>query len=64
MYHKLYRILKDERGFSTPEAMTLAGLAALLGFLIWNTMKPYTTNAANTLGGKVQNAVGSNNPTW
>ncbi|SHE97426.1 hypothetical protein SAMN02745218_01184 [Desulfofundulus australicus DSM 11792] len=64
MLSKLRRILTDERGISTPEAITIAGLAALMGFFVWATMRPFTTNSANTLGGKVQNAVSSNNPTW
>lgn len=64
MLDKLRRFLADERGITTVEAITIASLITLMGFLVWNTLKPFTTNSANTLGSKVQNAVGSNNPTW
>lgn len=61
---RLMEVFTDERGITTPEAMTIGALAALMGYLVWNNLRPYTGNSANTLGGKVQNAVGSNNPTW
>jgi hypothetical protein len=64
VFKKICGMLRDERGFSTPEALVLAALASLMGYLIWNTLRPYVVNGSGTLGGKVQNAAGSNNPTW
>lgn len=64
MLCKLKNALKDERGISTPEALVIGSLAALMGYFVWNTIRPYTNSAAGTLGGKINNAVGSNNPSW
>lgn len=61
---KIKRVLTDERGITTPEMLVIGSLAALMGYFAWSTIKPYAINSANTLGGKVQNAAGSNNPSW
>jgi len=61
---RMARIVADERGISTPEALVIGGLAALMGYFAWNGMRTPVNTASSTLGNKVQNAVGSSNPTW
>lgn len=58
------RLLKDERGITTVEMMIAAGILAVIAIGAYTALRPHVTNSANTIGTKLNTAVGSNNPTW
>lgn len=58
------RLLKDERGVTTVELMIAAAVLAVIAIGAYTTLKPHVVNSANTIGGKLNTAVGSNNPSW
>ncbi|SMB96515.1 hypothetical protein SAMN00808754_1520 [Thermanaeromonas toyohensis ToBE] len=61
---KFVRLFRDNRGITTAEALIVAALLAILALATWQNLKNYTKAAADTIGSKVNNAVGSNNPSW
>lgn len=61
---RLLRVLASESGISAPELIMISGLAALLGYMTWSALRTPVTGAAGVVGNKVNNAVGSGNPTW
>ena len=65
MFKKLAEILKSERGITTPEAIMISGLIAVLALLTWKALQPVMVNSANVIGNKTFNAVNTgNNPSW
>lgn len=65
MFKKLAEILKSERGITTPEAMMISGLIAVLALLTWQTLRPVIVNSAGVIGNKTFNAVNTgNNASW
>jgi len=68
MFKKLAEILKSERGITTPEAMMISGLIAVLALLTWQTLRPVmprSVNSAGVIGNKTFNAVNTgNNASW
>lgn len=61
---RLLAVLRDQSGISSPELIMISGLAAVLGYLVWTNLRGGVTGAGTTIGGKVNNAVATNNPTW
>lgn len=64
MLRKLARLLRDERGITTVEILVATGILAVIALVAYSAIRPYTANSAGTIGGKLQNAVASNNPSW
>ena len=64
LLRRLLRALKDESGISAPELIMIAGLASVLGYLTWSALRTPVVGAGGTVGNKVNNAVGTSNPTW
>ncbi|NPV30518.1 MAG: Flp family type IVb pilin [Firmicutes bacterium] len=58
------RLLKDERGITTVEMIIAAGILAAIAIGAYTTLRPHVINSANTIGTKLNTAVGSNNPAW
>lgn len=58
------KLLKDERGISTVEVLIGTAIAAVIAITAYTALKPSVNSAANTIGGKLNSAVGSNNPSW
>lgn len=60
----LIGLLRDERGLTAVETLIVAGILAAIALGAYSTLRPFVSNGASTLGGKMQNAIGSNNPSW
>lgn len=58
------KLFRDERGLTVVETLIIGGILAVIALAAYATVRPYVTNGASTLGGKMQNAIGSNNPSW
>ncbi|MGB9886805.1 MAG: Flp family type IVb pilin [Moorellales bacterium] len=60
----LFSFVRDERGLTAVETLIIGGILAVIAIGAYTILRPFVQNGAQTLGGKMQNAIGSNNPTW
>lgn len=58
------KIFRDERGLTAVETLIIGGILAVIAIAAYTILRPFVSNGASTLGGKMQNAIGSNNPSW